>query len=198
VLADGAHVPGVLPLDVPSLGVDWYVANLHKWAHAPKSCGVLWADPSRQAGLHPPVISWGLDQGFTAEFDWVGTRDVAPWLAAPAGLSFLEDLGFDRARQYNHDLAWHAATRLCDRWGTRPAADEARIGAMATLALPDRLGTTAADAARVRDALLFTHRIEVQVHAAQGRLWSRISAQVYNDRSDFERLGDAVAALPSS
>ncbi|HUL72064.1 MAG TPA: aminotransferase class V-fold PLP-dependent enzyme [Vicinamibacterales bacterium] len=192
VLADGAHAPGVLPLDVPALGVDWYVANLHKWAHAPRSSGFLWAAPARQAELHPPVISWGLDLGFTAEFDWVGTRDVSPWLAAPEGLRFLEDLGVDRAREYNHDLAWQAATTLCGRWGTTPAAGEACIGAMATLALPDRLGTTAADAARLRDALLFKDRIEVQVHAAQGRLWTRISAQVYNERSDFERLGEAV------
>ena len=61
VLVDGAHAPGALPLDIPSLGVDWYIANLHKWACAPRSCGFLWAPPARQAGLHPPVISWGLD-----------------------------------------------------------------------------------------------------------------------------------------
>src|SRR5215467_13260044 len=60
VLVDGAHAPGVLPLDVPALGVDWYVANLHKWAHAPRSSGFLWADPQHQASLHPAVISWGL------------------------------------------------------------------------------------------------------------------------------------------
>src|SRR5439155_24952894 len=65
VLVDAAHAPGMLALDVPALGVDWYVANLHKWAHAPRSCGVLWAHPDRQPGLHPPVISWGLDKGFT-------------------------------------------------------------------------------------------------------------------------------------
>ena len=98
VLVDGAHVPGVLPLDIPSLGVDWYTANLHKWACAPRSCGFLWVHPARQAGLHPPVISWGLDLGFTAEFDWVGTRDPSSWLAAPAGIAFLRDLGWDDVR----------------------------------------------------------------------------------------------------
>ena len=48
VLADGAHVPGAIALDIPSLGVDWYAANLHKWCHAPRSCGFLWAPPERQ------------------------------------------------------------------------------------------------------------------------------------------------------
>jgi prepilin-type N-terminal cleavage/methylation domain-containing protein len=42
--------------------------------------------------------------------------------------------------------------------------------------------------------LLFEDRIEVQLHAAHGRLWTRVSAQVYNDRDDIDRLGEAVAA----
>jgi isopenicillin-N epimerase len=194
ILIDGAHAPGVLPLDVPALGVDWYVANLHKWAHAPRSCGFLWADPRHHAALHPAVISWGLDQGFTAEFDWVGTRDPSPWLAAPDGIRFLEELGLDRVREYMHDLAWRGAAALCARWGTALEIEPAHVGAMVTLPLPDRLGATAADAASLRDALLFEDRIEVAVHASHGRLWARISAQVYNTMSDLERLADAVAA----
>ena len=159
VLADAAHAPGMLPLDVPSLGVDWYVANLHKWAHAPRSCGFLWADPSRQADLHPPVISWGLDQGFTAEFDWVGTRDPSAWLAAPAGLAFLQELDFAAVQKYNHDLAWHAAQSLASRWKVEIPAAESHIGFMVTLPLPSSLGSSAEDAARLRDALLYEDRI---------------------------------------
>ena len=196
VLADGAHVPGMLALDVPALGVDWYVANLHKWAHAPRSCGFLWADPARQAGLHPAVISWGLDKGFLAEFDWVGTRDPSPFLAAPAGIAFLHMLGFDAARRYNHDLAWRAAGALTRQWGTTLERDEASVGSMVTLRLPASLGTTPQDAARLRDTLLDVDRIEVQVHAGHGGLWARVSAQVYNDWSDIERLGRAVAMRP--
>ena len=64
VLVDGAHVPGSRPLDIPSLGVDWYAANLHKWAHAPRGCGILWAAPERQSILRSPVVSWGHEQGF--------------------------------------------------------------------------------------------------------------------------------------
>ena len=197
VLVDGAHAPGVLPLDIPALGVDWYTANLHKWACAPRGCGFLWAHPSRQSELHPPVISWGLDQGFTAEFDWVGTRDPSPWLAAPEGLAFLRDLGWDAVRRHNHALAWHAARELTRRWDTPLAIDEASVGFMATLPLPAALGRTPDDAAGLRDALLFEDRIEVQIHAAHDRLWVRVSAQVYNDEADVDRLADAVSARVS-
>ena len=192
LVVDGAHAPGVLPLDVPAIGADWYVANLHKWAHAPRSCGFLWTDPSRQTALHPAVISWGLDLGYTAEFDWVGTRDPSAWLAAPEGIAFLHELGFDAVRRYNHDLAVRAAHMLADRWGTRFEVADEDVGFMATVPLPERLGNTADAAARLRDRLLFDERIEVQVHAAHGRMWARISAQVYNEMGDYERLAEAV------
>ena len=198
VLVDGAHAPGALALDVPAIGADWYTANLHKWAHAPRSAGILWANPSKQAGLHPPVISWGFDRGFTAEFDWVGTRDPSPWLAAPAGIEFLEQVGFDAQRRYNHDLVWRAATRLADEWRTTLGVKESEIGTMVTLPLPASLGDSAADASRVRDALLFDHSIEVQVHAMQGRLYVRISAQIYNEIGDYERLAEALRRILAS
>jgi isopenicillin-N epimerase len=195
VLADGAHAPGALPLEIPKLGVDWYVGNLHKWAFAPRSAGILWATPARQHSLHPPVISWGLDQGFTAEFDWVGTRDPSPFLAAPEGLSFMRELGLESIRAYNHDLAWEAARMLCERWGTKLGVSEAMVGSMVTLPLPEYLGSTREDAFRVRDALLFRNRIEAQVHAWRGRLWVRLSAQIYNAMVDYERLASALDTL---
>ena len=195
LLVDGAHVPGAIPLDVPALGVDWYAANLHKWAYAPRSCGILWAPPHRQEGLHPPVISWGLDQGFAAEFDWVGTRDPSPWLAAPAGLEFLSGLGTEAVHEWNHRLAWDAGLLLTSRWRTDLLRTEETVGTMVTVPAPPRIGSTTEAAARLRDRLLFEHAIEVQVHASHGHVWVRVSAQVYNEITDVERLADAVEAM---
>jgi isopenicillin-N epimerase len=194
LLVDGAHGPGAIALDLPALGVDWYVGNLHKWAHAPRSSGILWAGPERQAGLHPTVISWGLDQGFADEFDLLGTRDPSAHLAAPEGIAFLRDLGWPAVRAWNHRLAWEGAQLLAERWGTRFEPAESSVGTMATVPLPERAGASAEDAARLRDALLDHDRIEVQLHDWRGRLWARISGQVYNEIGDVERLAEAVAA----
>jgi isopenicillin-N epimerase len=75
VLADAAHRAGQIPIDIPSLGVDL----LHR---QPPQVGVDAAQQrhpvgraDRQAELRPAVISWGLDKGFKAEFDMIGTRD---------------------------------------------------------------------------------------------------------------------------
>ena len=194
VLVDGAHAPGAIPLDVPALGVDWYAGNLHKWACAPRSCGFLWAASDRQADLHPPVISWGLGKGFTAEFDWVGTRDPSAYLAAPDGISFMQDLGLGAIRAHNHELAWRAGQSLAAEGGTQVGGDESMTGCMVTVPLPERAGSTQTDAWRLRNALLFEDRIEVQLHAWRERLWVRVSAQVYNEMADVERLRAALSA----
>ena len=193
VLVDGAHVPGANRLDVPSLGVDWYAANLHKWAHAPRSCGFLWAAPERQAMLHYPVVSWGRNNGFHREFEHVATADPTSLLAAPEGIALLRDWDFDACLGSMHGLAWDAAHTLANRWGLTFEIPRSMVGAMVTVPMPQSLGATPDDASRVRLSLLMDDRIEVQVTAWRGRLWTRVSAQVYNDHFDIERLADAVA-----
>jgi isopenicillin-N epimerase len=199
VLVDGAHAPGAIALDIQSLGADWVVGNLHKWAFAPRACAFLWAAPARHDTLHPTVISWGLGAGLAPEFDWTGTRDPSPMLSAPAGIAFMRDvLGVDAMRAWNHDLVWRMAHRLAARWGHAFTAPEAMVGCMASVALParvDALGEAAVPA--LKDWLFHERRIEAQVMAIRGRLHVRLAAQVYNDEADFERLADAVDEWPA-
>jgi len=192
VVVDGAHAPGSIAVDIPSLGADWYAANLHKWAHAPRPCGILWARPDRQAPLHHPVASWGYGGGFHQEFDHVATNDPTSYLAAPEGIALLREWRFESVLAYIHQLAWDAGQILTTCWGTTLDAPRAMIGAMVTVPLPESAGSTPADATTLRLQLLVEDRIEVPVHAWRGRLWTRVSAQVYNDKSDIERLAAAV------
>jgi isopenicillin-N epimerase len=192
VLVDGAHAPGSIAVNIPALGVDYYSANLHKWAHAPRACGILWATPDRQPDLRPPVVSWGSGKGFLREFEWQATADPTMYLAAPEGIALLQEWGFEAVLAYMHGLAWEAANLLTTRWETAIETPREMVGAMVTVPLPERAGTTDDEARRLRVSLLVDDRIEVQLHAWRGRLWTRVSAQVYNDRSDIERLADAV------
>ena len=200
VLADGAHVPGNIAVDIDSFGVDWYVANLHKWAWTPRSAGLLWSAKQHQSYLHPTVISWGFDHGIAAEFDLLGTRDPTHYLTAPFAIKLLNEFGGDEGvaaiYHHNHELAWWAGQYLADRWGTRFATPEEMIGSMVNVRLPAELGSTADDAERMR-AVLEAGEIEVPIYAGSDGLTARISAQIYCDRADIERLADAVLKLPS-
>jgi isopenicillin-N epimerase len=193
VHVDGAHVPGAHVLNISALGVDWYAANLHKWAHAPRGCGFLWAAPERQAVLHHPIVSWGRDRGFHHEFEHTATADPTSYLAAPEGIALLQEWGFAACTAYMHNLACTAGELLADAWGTRFSTPREMIGARVTVPLPPSAGTTDDEAAQVRLALLVEDRIEVQLHAWRERLWVRVSAQVYNELSDIEQLANAVA-----
>jgi isopenicillin-N epimerase len=192
VLVDGAHAPGSLAVNIPALGVDYYSANLHKWAHAPRACGILWATEDRQQNLRHPVVSWGSGQGFLREFEWTATSDPTAYLCAPEGIALLREWGFEAVLGYMHGLAWEAAHLLTTRWETTLDTPRDMVGALVTVPLPERAGTTKDEAERLRLSLLVDDRIEVAVHAWRGCLWARVSAQVYNDRSDIERLADAV------
>jgi isopenicillin-N epimerase len=194
VLVDGAHAPGTIDLDIPGCGAEWYAANLHKWLFAPRGCGVLWADARVQQDLHPAVISWRLGEGFTAEFDWTGTRDPSPFLSLPAALEFRDRIGGDEIMNYNHALAVGGAQILADRFGGGPGAPSWLTASMGLAPLPENLAPGKEEAEALRDHLLYKHNIEVPIIAWSGRLWARAAAQVYCQMSDFEILADAVAA----
>jgi isopenicillin-N epimerase len=194
VLVDGAHAPGSIAVNIAAIGADWYAANLHKWAHAPRSCGILWSRPEHQATLHHPIVSWGSGRGFHAEFEHHATCDPTSYLAAPEGVALLREWDYDAALAYMHSLAVEAGRVLTDRWETTLDIPNDMRGAMITVPLPEDAGATAGDATRLRLSLLVDEGIEVQLHAWRGRLWARVSAQVYNDRSDIVRLADAVRA----
>lgn len=188
VAVDGAHGPGQIALDVPGLDVDWYVGNLHKWAFAAKGTGVIWCAPQWQNKLHPTAISYGFGDGFVAEFDYTGTRDNSHWLAVPAALDYTDGLGAEAMRAHNAALAREAGALLSEAWGSDAAASPEFSGAMISLRLPGsgNRDTARALGARLRDE----HGITTGVMVLNGALWIRVSAQIYNDISDYQRLAD--------
>lgn len=194
VLIDGAHGPGLVDLDVPALGADWYVGNCHKWLCAPKGAGFVWAARDAQAGLHPPVISHALDQGFTAEFDMVGTRDASSWLSVPAAIDLHEELGGADLRARNRDVAVAAADRLADRWGTEPGAAPDQFGGMVTVRLPDGLPPGRDHAERLRRWVWDNERVELVVSAFNDAHWLRLSVPAYIARQDCDAAGPAIEA----
>ena len=194
VLVDGAHAPGMLDLDVPSLGVDWYVGNCHKWLCAPKGAAFLWAAPEHQKDLHPNVISHDLGKGFTFEFDKIGTRDASAWLSIPAALEFHEKMGGAKLRARNHDVAVRAGRALAEHWGTEMGAPEDYFGSMVTVRIPGELSADRSTADTLKAWLWAEHRAEIHIMPFSDALWVRISVQAYNTEDECLAVGPMVEA----
>jgi isopenicillin-N epimerase len=192
VLIDGAHAPGLVELDVDALGATWYAGNCHKWLCSPKGAGFLAVAGDTPWPVHPTVISHAYGQGFAAEFDKTGTRDVSAWLTVPHAIALHERLGGAALRARNTALAHGAATALARALDTPPGAPSAMFAAMATVALPTDLPADWPTAAQLRNALWDVARIEAPVMALGGALWLRLSAQAYNTADDYADLADAV------
>lgn len=201
VLVDGAHAPGMLPLDLAGLGADYYTGNHHKWLCAPKASGFLHVQPRWQHEVRPTVISHGANRPrpgrsrYLAEFDWTGTFDPTALLAVPAAIAFLQALllgGVAALMQSNHRLAVDARDRLCAALEVEPPAPQAMLGSLAAVELPPALRYGELQA-RLRDRFA----IEVPVidwPAGHSRL-IRVSMQAYNDMADVERLIEALQQL---
>ena len=203
-LVDGAHAPGMLPLDLDALGAAYYTGNFHKWVCAPKGAAMLHVRRDRQAALHPTVISHGYRSvrprpPLWEEFDWTGTDDPSPWLCVPTAIRWLGQLlpgGWPELRARNRGLLREGRDILAAALGVRPPVPDAMLGNLAALPLPD--GSAPPSSSLYADPLQLAlhdrHRVEVPVPpwpAAPRRL-IRISAQVYNKRSDYEALAAAL------
>ena len=205
-LVDGAHGPGMVPLDLNALGAAYYTGNCHKWLCTPKGSAFLWVRRDRQAAVHPLTISHGHTgerEGrtrFRLEFDWMGTSDPTAWLTVPMAIDYLGALlpgGWPALMARNRALALEGRALLCAAAGSPPVCPEEMVGSIASVRLPD--SPLKKPAWRQPDPLqprLFGEcGIEVPIMrwpAAPKRL-IRISAQLYNRREQYVRLAGALA-----
>ena len=208
-LIDGAHAPGMLPLNVRGIGAAYYTGNCHKWVCAPKGAAFLYVRRDRQEATRPLVISHGANarrtdrSRFRLEFDWGGTDDPTAFLCVPHALRFLGTLlpgGWPELMERNHALAVRGRGLLCEALHVAAPAPEQMLGSLASVPLPDDAG--AVPPARgvwwhpLQKQLLQKHRIEVPVmlFPAAPRQLLRIAAQLYNSEAQFVRLAMALKA----
>lgn len=207
-LVDGAHAPGMLPLNLPRLGAAYYTGNLHKWVCAPKGAAFLWAREDRQENLQPAVVSHGNNTprpGFTQfqdRFDWAGSFDATAWLCAPLAIEWLRRLlpgGWPELQRRNHELAVRGRRILCDGLGVAAPCPEWMLGSMATIPLPERFQNIPKNSKIDHEQLLLYDRFGIEVpfmrFAPKRGRCLRVSAHIYNTPREYEYLAAAISQL---
>jgi len=211
LLVDGAHAPGMLPLDLGRLGAAYWTGNGHKWLCAPKGSAVLWVREDRRELIHPLVVSHGANEALTdrtrfrAEFDWTGTMDPTAALALPAAIRWMaanapDGGGWPAVMATNHELAVAGRDRIATALGIEPPAPDSMLGSMAAMPIPGLHDDAAA--ADLGRRLETEDQVQVPIggwpvpaarsEGAPGHVLLRISAQRYNELADYDRLAEAL------
>jgi isopenicillin-N epimerase len=115
-VVDGAHAPAQVPVDLATLGADYYSGNTHKWLCAPKGAGFLHVRPEHHERVDAAIVSWGYRDGnsFSERIEKQGTRDPAAWLTVPGAIRFQAEHDWDAVRDRSRRLAGDARRELSD------------------------------------------------------------------------------------
>ena len=210
VFIDGAHAPGMIPLNIQELGAAYYTGNCHKWVCAPKSAGFLHVRSDKQVDIRPLTISHGANSPrtdrsrFQIEFAWMGTRDPTAALSVPRALEYMNGLvpgGWPAVMERNRSLALEARKIFCQSFGRPVPCPDSMVGSMASVPLPDSSRDWVPEPPALDDLwqkeLLSRCNIEIPIipWPERPKRLVRMSAQLYNSLPDYHLLGEGIAEL---
>ena len=198
---DGAHTPGHIPLNLDTLGADFYSGNCHKWLMAPKGSAFLHVRRALQPLINPVVISHGWTPDATAPgpfgntrfidmLEMQGTRDPAAILAIPAAIQFRAQHGWPTIATACRHLVQHTAARVRALTGL-PALSTPEFCAPQMVAMP----VTPCDPKALQQALLDRYSIEIPCFIWADHTVVRVSAQGYNTQKHMDHLITALTEL---
>ena len=201
---DGAHAPGMIPLNIKQLKPDYYTGNCHKWLCSPKGAAFLYVKPEKQHLITPNIISNYFEKGSTTKekmfnsFYWLGTMDYTGCICVKAVIDYIEseiEGGWNEVMRRNRSLAIKGRDIITETLNLSGYTKESMTGSMVSIKT-DSLSEIDPDTTldRLYYEMLFNHRIETvfaPLLPSRERLL-RISAHLYNKESDYLRLANAL------
>jgi selenocysteine lyase/cysteine desulfurase len=142
---DGAHVPGMMKLDVHDLGCDMYSASPHKWLQATKGTGFLYVREAVIDRVWNTIATEGWDDTkIRAErFQRIGSSNVPTLCGLRAAIELANQIGMERIekrhRQNGNYILGEMVKRGAVSWTSPDAALRCGISTVnvAPLTMPD-------------------------------------------------------------
>jgi selenocysteine lyase/cysteine desulfurase len=194
-LVDGAQTLGLLDLDLPALGCDFFSGSGHKWPCGPRETGVLYVARAAQATVAPSVISlYPGAVGASRTLEAYGQRDEAAIIALGEAVTFQMKIGPQAIAERSRELA----VRLMDGLKAIPGVK------IWTHPAPDRSWAVvsfqpgALDPRKLSDVLYEKDRIACAPRSNVDRPGLRFSPHFYNLASEVDRTVAAVAKYAKS
>ncbi len=104
---DGAHVVGMMRLNVRELGCDMYTSSPHKWLQAPKGTGFLYVRDEVIDRLWNTIVTAGWDEPkLRAErFQRIGSSNVPSLWGMRAAVQLANQIGMERIERRHRQMA---------------------------------------------------------------------------------------------
>ena len=114
---DGAHVPGMMRLNLHELGCDLYSSSPHKWLQAPKGSGFLYVRDEMIDRLWNTIATEGWDDPkLRAErFQRIGSSNVPALCGLRASIQMANEIGMDRIERRHRHLCDYILAAMIER-----------------------------------------------------------------------------------
>jgi isopenicillin-N epimerase len=114
---DGAHVPGMMPLNLHELGCDMYSSSPHKWLQSTKGSGFLYLRDEVIDRLWNTIATEGWDDTkIRAErFQRIGSSNVPALWGLRASIKFAQDIGMERIEKRHRKSADYMLAEMVKR-----------------------------------------------------------------------------------
>ena len=205
VVVDGAQSVGQFPVDVTSLGCDYFVGSGHKWLLGPMGTGFLWVAPDQlgdfRPELKPDFSPWKLPDepappvtvSSRAE---IGTYSLPTIVGLGRAIDNLNDLGLDAVTSHVNRLSGilrEGMSRLKGARSITPVGPEPS-GGITTLMFD---GFDHKDMQRVVEGLATHERVVVKnqwltAPSQPGMVGMRVSIAAFNTEDEVQRLVDGL------
>ncbi|ORY93466.1 pyridoxal phosphate-dependent transferase [Syncephalastrum racemosum] len=198
---DGAHAVGQIPLDLQAIDPDFFLSNCHKWLYVPRGNCFLYVAKRCQQYVHPLGINNHYKQAdhpafsFEKEFLDLGAVDYSSVLTIKDALAYRASIGGEDAiQEYCHNLAVQGGALVAEFLGTSVLENEERTltASMVNVELPLTNAAPAEVIPYFTQTLIYEHHTMIPVFPIGGKIYARLSAQIYTDLEDFKEAADAL------
>ncbi len=179
---DGAHVVGMMRLQLHDLGCDLYSSSPHKWLQAPKGSGFLYLRDEVIDRLWNTIATEGWDEPkLRAErFQRIGSSNVPALWGLRAAIKLANDIGLDRIERRHRQLCDYVLGEMVKRGAESWTSPDAALRcAIATVNVPpiNRMD--------LENWMWKTHKIRIR-GGEPSKL--RLSTPYYLQKNDIDRF----------
>ena len=182
---DGAHVPGMMRLNLHELGCDMYSSSPHKWLQAPKGSGFLYVRDEIIDRLWNTIATEGWDDPkIRAErFQRIGSSNVPALWGLRASIQFANDIGMDRIERRHRQQCDYILNQMLKRGAVSwTSPDPSMRCAIATVNVPPL--------ARMELETWMMKEKKIRIRGADPNKL-RLSTPYYLSKQDIDRFLDA-------